>query len=121
MSIRQERIQELIHNHLSSLLLMDVTDPALQGLTVTRVRIDREIEYADIFVHALGDDSREKDVMQGLKRANGFLRRELSHRLSIRNMPVLHFHWDHSLAEADHIERLLDSLQTPSDTPPDQE
>jgi ribosome-binding factor A len=110
MTIRQERIQELIHNHLSMLLLTDVTDPALQGLTVTDVKVDREIEYADVFIQALGEDEREQEIMHGLKRANGFLRRELATRLRIRNMPILRFYWDHSLANAEHIEALLDSL-----------
>ena len=68
-----DRIREI----LSELLLMEVTDPALQGVTVTSVSLDREMEYADVRVNALGDESREKEVMRGLERANGFLRREI--------------------------------------------
>ena len=78
MTIKQERIQELIRTHLSDLLLTTVTDPALQGVTVTDVAVNREIEHADIYVHALGDDSREEAVMQGLERAAGFLRSNLA-------------------------------------------
>lgn len=111
MSIRQERIQELIQTHLSMLFMMEVTDPALQGLTVTQVRVDREIEYADIYIHALGEDEREPEVMAGLERANGFLRRQLAGRLSLRKVPVLHFHWDERLAAADHMEQILDALK----------
>ena len=111
MSIKQERIQELVRTHLSDLLLTTVTDPALQGVTVTDVVVNREIEHADIYVHALGDDSREKAVMQGLERANGFLRSNLASRLRIRQMPVLHFYWDHTLAAADHIDALLESVR----------
>lgn len=118
MTIKQERIQELIHTHLSSLLLTEVTDPALQGVTVTEVRVDREIEYAEIYVNALGDDSRQPEVMAGLKRANGFLRRELAHRLSIRKMPVLRFHWDEQLAVGDHMEALLDAIK--AELPPEE-
>jgi ribosome-binding factor A len=111
MTIKQERIQELIRTHLSDLLLTTVTDPALQGVTVTDVVVNREIEHSDIYVHALGDDSREQAVMQGLERASGFLRSNLASRLRIRQMPVLHFHWDHTLAAADHIDSLLDSVK----------
>ena len=111
MTIKQERIQELIRTHLSDLLLTTVTDPALQGVTITDVVVNREIEHADIYVHALGDDSRESTVMQGLERASGFLRSNLASRLRIRQMPVLHFHWDHNLAAADHIDALLESVK----------
>jgi len=113
MTIKQERVQELIMAHLGSILLLEVTDPALKDLTITDVRVDREIEYADIYVHAFGDDSREKEVLAGLRRANAFLRRNLAGRLSLRKIPVLHFHWDHLLASGEHMEQLLDSLQPP--------
>lgn len=111
MTIRQERIQELIHTHLSQLLMTEVTDPALRNVTVTDIKIDREIEYADIYVNALGDEHREKEVMAGLKRANGFLRKEIAARLKIRHMPVLHFHWDRNLQAALDIEELLDAVK----------
>ena len=111
MSIRQERIKELIHERLSYLLQNEVTDPALHNVTVTDVKIDQEIQYADVYVNALGDEKREKEVMAGLKRAAGYLRREVAARLRIRHMPVLHFHWDRNLAAAEEIEQLLDTLK----------
>ncbi|NJL93727.1 MAG: 30S ribosome-binding factor RbfA [Anaerolineae bacterium] len=124
MTIRQERIRELIHSRLSHLLQYDVTDPALSGVTVTEVKLDREIQYADVYVHALGADRREEEVMAGLRRANGWLRREVANRLRIRHMPNLHFHWDHQLQAADHIEALLDTLKdetSSAGTPPPEE
>ncbi|MFP4323494.1 MAG: 30S ribosome-binding factor RbfA [Anaerolineales bacterium] len=113
MTIRQERIRELIREHLSTLFLTDISDPALIGLTVTDVRVDREIEYADVYVHALGEDERREDVMAGLHRARGFIRTRLAKGLRIRHTPELHFHWDDVLENADHMERLLDSLDIP--------
>jgi ribosome-binding factor A len=113
MSIKQERVQELLLAHLSSAILTEVTDPALRNITITDVRVDKEIQYADIYVHALGDDSREGQVMAGLKRASGFLRSTLAKRLRLRQMPALHFHWDAQLAAADHMDSLLDTLDKP--------
>lgn len=111
MTIRQERIRDLLRTHLSSLLLTDITDPRLQDITVTDIRLDREIEYADIYVHALGDDEREDAVMEGFKRANGYIRSTLASRLRLKHMPVLHFHWDHTLANADYMDKLLDNVK----------
>jgi ribosome-binding factor A len=110
MTIKQERAAHLIHNILSALLMTEVTDPALQDITITEVRVDREIEYAEIFVHALGDDSRQAEVMAGLSRASGFLRRELGARIRFRRTPALNFHWDEALEHGDRIDDLLDSL-----------
>lgn len=107
MSLKQERMADRIREILSGLLLTEVTDPALRGITVTSVELDAELEYADVYVNALGDESRQKDVMRGLARANGFLRHELGSRIRLRRTPVLHFHWDLTLHQADTIEQAL--------------
>ena len=64
--IRQERTAENIRLIFSDLLLREVSDPRLQGLTVTRVLIDRELSHANIYVNALGDVSRQKEVLRAL-------------------------------------------------------
>lgn len=114
-TVRQQRTAEQIRTTLSQLLLLEMKDPRLQGVTITRVTIDRELQYADIYVHALAEDEREPEVMDGLERATGFLRRELGNSLRLRHTPNLHFHWDPSLAHADHINRLLDDLSIPEE------
>lgn len=114
-TVRQRRTAEKIRTKLSQLFLLEMKDPRLQGVTVTRVTIDRELQYADIYVQALADDERQDEVMEGLDKASGFLRRELGQILRLRNVPQLHFHWDPSLAHADHINRLLDELYIPAE------
>ncbi len=114
-SVRQKRTAEQIRTTLSQLLLLEMKDPRLQGVTVTRVTIDRELQYADIYVHALAEDEREPEVMEALDKASGFLRRELGNTLRLRHIPNLHFHWDPSLAHADHINRLLDESEIPEE------
>jgi ribosome-binding factor A len=79
------------------------------------VSIDRELQYADIYVNALGDDERESEVMAALQGAKGYFRHELAGRLDLRTVPHLHFHWDPTLANAEHITQLLDSLDIPSE------
>jgi ribosome-binding factor A len=113
MSVKQERMADRIREILSTLLLLEVTDPALQGVTVTEVTLDPELEYASVYVNALGDESRQAEVMAGLKRASGFLRREVGKRIRIRRTPVLNFHWDITLSRAEEIERALDQLDLP--------
>ncbi|NDJ85206.1 MAG: 30S ribosome-binding factor RbfA [Chloroflexi bacterium] len=111
MTIKAERVAELILNHLSQIFLMEARDPRLQGLTITDVQLDRELEHAQIYVNALGEDDRADDVIEALEHAQGYLRSELASRLRLRRMPLLHFHWDFSLARAMQMEELLDSIK----------
>jgi ribosome-binding factor A len=112
MTVKQERIQDRVREIISGLLFSEVTDPALKGVTVTDVVMDRELEHAEVYVNALGDESRQGEVMAGLKRAGGFLRRELGKRLHLRRVPILQFRWDITLARADAMEAKLNQLRT---------
>lgn len=111
MSLKQERMSDKLREILSELLMFHVTDPALRNITVTQVELDAELEYADVYVNALGNESRQQSVMKGLERANGFLRREMGARIRIRRTPQLHFHWDVSLEHVEKIERKLHDLK----------
>ena len=108
--IRQERTAEEIRMILSDLLRRDVGDPRLMDLTVTRVLIDRELQHANVYVNALGDESRQKEVMRALVKAGGFFRYELAQRMSLRTVPELHFHWDPTLAYAEEVDQILAGL-----------
>lgn len=119
--IRQQRTAEQIRVILSDLVLRDLNDPRLQGLTITGVKIDRELTHADIYVNALGDETREAEVMAALSGATGFFRHELAGRLRVRTVPNLHFHWDPTLAHAVRIDELLASIDIPAPPNEDEE
>ena len=113
MSIKQDRVSGHIRTILSELLLREVSDPRLHGITITDVELDPELQYARIYVNALGDEDRQNDVMEGLVRATGFLRREVGKRVRLRKTPELHFHWDETLERSERINRLIASLDIP--------
>ncbi len=114
--IRQERTAEQIQIILSELFLKEVSDPRLAGVTITEVLIDRELQHANIYVNALGDDGRQKEVMDGLQRASGFLRSQVAQRLDLRAAPTVTFHWDPRLRYIDEVNALLDGLEIPPPT-----
>lgn len=113
MAIKQERMAERIRIVLSKLIHREVADPRLQGVTITEVALDGEMMYASVYVNALGDEDRRDEVMEGLSRASGFMRRELGKRIRIRNTPQLQFHWDTALERGEHLNQLIDSLDIP--------
>ncbi len=114
--IRQQRTADQILRELSDICNREISDPRLQGISITDVTIDRELDHADVYVHALGDDSRRQDVMKALASATGFMRRELAGRMRMRNVPQLHFHWDPTLERAEQVSAILDNLVIPPAT-----
>jgi ribosome-binding factor A len=109
--IRLKRIADQIREEFSALLVRQVADPRLEGITVTDVKVDRELAFADIFVSAWQGHERSEEVIAALRHASGFLRTELAGKLDLRSMPRLRFHWDLTPEKADHIEKLLLEIQ----------
>ena len=75
--IRLQRISDRIRNELSEMLVKEVQDPRLTGISVTDVKVDRELAYADVFVSAVEGQERSREVLEGLHSASGFLRHAL--------------------------------------------
>jgi ribosome-binding factor A len=113
MTVKQERMNERIQAILSELLLLEVKDPRLSGVTITEVQLDRELQFARVYVNALGEEGRKDEVMAGLESAKGFLRREVGARVRLRRTPELRFEWDKTLAYSDRVHALLNALDIP--------
>ena len=95
---------------MSEILIHEISDPRLARISVTDVRIDRELAYASIYVSALEGFERSKEVIEGLEHAQGYLRRELAQRVDLRSFPQLRFSWDATFERAERIEQLIASL-----------
>jgi len=110
--LRAKRIADRINEILSEMLIYDVSDPRLVGVSVTDVKVDREMAFANIFVSALEGASRSDEILEGLEHAKGYIRSELADRIELRTFPRLRFHWDPTFEKAERIDRLIASLNT---------
>jgi ribosome-binding factor A len=109
--VRLQRIADRIREVLSEMLIKEISDPRLAQVNITDVTVDRELAYANIFVSSIEGSARSKEILEGLDHASGFLRKELAARVDLRAFPRLRFHWDPTPENADHIERLLNSIK----------
>ena len=109
--IRLKRIQDQIKQVLTEILETKVNDPRLEGVYITDVSVDRELDYANIYVSELNSSGEVEDILAGLKIASGFLRYDLSQAVNLRVMPKLRFYWDETPERADRIEALLSVIR----------
>lgn len=115
-SIRQQRIADEVLTEVSRALQFEVNDPRVHLVTVTRVNVDRELDYASIWVCA-AESSREKEIMAALQSASGFIRYQVAQRLKLRKMPQFRFYWDPAPDIFEQVNRVIDQLAPP--TPPE--
>ncbi|MGA7194699.1 MAG: 30S ribosome-binding factor RbfA [Anaerolineales bacterium] len=109
--LRLQRIADLIRQEISELLIREINDPRLKLISITDVKVDKELAFADVYVSAVEGHTRSAEILAGLESASGFLRRALASRIELRVFPRLRFHWDPTPEHADHIERVLADLR----------
>lgn len=109
--IRLKKIAERIRDDLSEMLLYDVSDPRLEGVMITDVKVDRELYYANVYVSAVEGKARSEEILEGLESASGFMRRQLSQGIELRTFPKLRFYWDPTPENGDRIEFLIKQVQ----------
>lgn len=100
---------------LSQAILRDIRDPRVQGATVMEVRVDRELQYADVYVYAYGAEGGASEVLAGLASASGYLRKRLAKSLTTRSVPRLHFHWDTTLEYGSRMDEVLNEIEIPEE------
>jgi ribosome-binding factor A len=110
LSIRTERVGDLILAEVSWILARRVKDPRIKMATITGVDVSPDLRRAKVYFSVHGDEDAWTSTLEGLVAAGGFIRRELGGRVYLRRVPELEFVADRSLERAARIELLLKGL-----------
>jgi ribosome-binding factor A len=104
---RAHRVAEILREELGELIAFELSDPRVNAVDVTGVRISPDSKVAHVRVALRGEAEERKNTMLGLDHAKNFLRRELAVRLSLRRIPELHFEADLDGQDAGRLDILL--------------
>lgn len=88
-----------VQRELSEIIRTQVKDPGLRGvmISVTGAEVSPDLKYCKAYISVLGSQEGRDAAIEGLRRAVGFIRRELAHRVNLRNTPEITFVPDQSI------------------------
>jgi ribosome-binding factor A len=104
---RMARIDHELQRELARLISVELKDPRLGFVTVTRVEVGHDLQTAKVFVSIIGDRHVARQSMDALESAKGFLRGELGHAVNLRHTPELTFIEDRSTERAIALSAVL--------------
>ena len=88
-----------------------IKDPRIAPMTsVTAVEVAPDLKTCKAYISVLGDEQAAQDTIAGLKSAEGYIRRELAHRINLRNTPEIRFILDQSIAYGVTMSKLIDEV-----------
>jgi len=110
-SIKNTRINGEVQKVLSEIIRSEIKDPRIHPMTsVVQVIVAPDLKTCKAFISVLGDEESQKNTVEGLQSAMGFIRRQLAQKLNLRNTPEVHFILDQSIAYGVNMSKLIDKV-----------
>jgi len=110
---RNKRVAELLLKEISDLVYNRLKDPRINDITLTFVRVSRDLSVASVFFVSRSDNADV--ILEGLEHSAGFLRHELRTKLKMKILPQLRFFYDKSFDYGEKMDSIIDKLDIKSD------
>ena len=108
-SIKNTRINAEVQKVLAEIIRSGIKDPRVPQFTsVVDVEVAPDLKTCKVWVSTLCSPEKEKDVLVGLKSAEGYMKSQLAKQLNLRNTPELRFFLDKSIEYGNHMAKLIE-------------
>ncbi len=111
MKHRIGRVETQIEREVDDILLKDVNDPRVKGVTITGVKLTGD--WASTIFYSILDDAPDKveAAQTGLDKASGLIRREVGQRIRLFKVPEIEFAQDKSVQYGARIDQLINEVR----------
>ncbi len=118
---RIDRVNQAVKEEVSVIIHRELKDPRLGFVTITEVKVSRDLQHAKVYFSVLGDEEKIKQAQEGFNSARGFIRKLIGQRVRMRYTPEIDFIYDKSIQYGAQIERALGRIKNgiPDDYPSD--
>jgi len=108
---RVQRLEQHILRTLGPLIAYGLADPRLGLVSVTRVKLSRDLSVARINWSIVGSDADRSRAEHALDHARGHLQTAVAQAMRTRTTPHLEFHYDPSMENAARINEILHKIE----------
>ena len=110
-SMKNTRINGEVQRVLAEIIRGDLKDPRIGPLTsVLSGEVAPDLKTCNAYISVDGDEKVQKDTFEGLRSAEGYIRRELAARVNLRNTPEIRFIVDQSIEHGVRMSKLIDEV-----------
>ena len=110
-SVKNTRITGEVQRVLAEIIRGGLKDPRISPWTsVVAVEVAPDLKSCKAWISVLGDEEVRKSTLQGLKSAEGFIRRELARTINLRNTPDITFVMDQSIEYGVNMSKMISEV-----------
>jgi len=110
-SIKNTRINGEVQKELSNIIHNEIKDPRICPMTsVISAVVAPDLKTCKAYISVYGTPEEKKDTMEGLKKAEGYIRRLLASNMNMRNTPEIRFVLDESIEYGVSMSKMIDEV-----------
>ncbi len=110
MSIRTEKVAEEIKHQIAAILSRDLSELHLGLVTVTAVRISRDLKNAKVYLSFIGNKEPVSACIEKINNRKKQIRMRLGKNMHLRFVPELDFYFDDNIEYASRIEEVIKEI-----------
>ena len=112
-SVKNTRVNGEVQRVLAEVIRGEIKDPRISPWTsVVSVEVAPDLKSCKAWISVLGDEESRKATLEGLKSAEGFIRRQLARIINLRNTPEITFVMDQSIEYGVNMSQKIDEVMT---------
>ena len=100
------RVVNTFAEEITAMLEGELSDPRIAPCHVTEVVLAPGGKSCRVFIAVTGTEKEEKETLEGLMTARGFIRTEIRYRMNVRHVPEITF----SIDRSDKVNARMDEL-----------
>lgn len=110
-SIKNTRINGEVTRALANIIRSEIKDPRVGPMTsVMSVEVSPDLKTCRAYISVLGDAETGRATIEGLKSAEGFIRKQLAKTVNLRNTPEIQFILDSSIEYGVHMSKMIEDV-----------
>jgi ribosome-binding factor A len=117
-SRRAQKAAEAVREVVSMAILAEIKDPRVSDVTVTYVEMSPDLRLAKVHVSVMGDETKQRLTLIGLRSAAGFLQAKVAKRIDTRYTPRIEFFLDQGVKKSIEVARILREVLPPDEPGP---
>lgn len=110
-SRKNTRVNGEVQRVLAEIIRGEIKDPRISPwASVLAVEVAPDLKSCKAWISVLGDDEARTSTLEGLKSAEGFIRRQLAQKINLRNTPEITFLMDQSIEYGINMSKKIDQV-----------
>ncbi len=110
-SVKNTRVNGEVQRVLAEIIRGEIKDPRISPWTsVVAVEVAPDLKSCKAWISVLGDEEAKQATLQGLKSAEGFIKRQIAKTINLRNTPDITFVMDQSIEYGVNMSKRIDEV-----------